>query len=178
MPRTEAAPRSQGRHWRVLLACLIAVALTLAATPLAAAQRCRANPNVSATAQYCETLPTPGGGVPADVPDDSPAPTLRDTLSPAAVQRLADAGPAGAALLDLPANAPLSAEEERLLDSAGLLAGELDASGAATSTGRATIAAFARSVSAGGPGVALLAGLGVATLAGLGFALLRLRPGR
>jgi hypothetical protein len=180
MPRTDYATRWSSRSPHPLLGCLLAIAALLCAPAAARAQggpgTCVASPNVSATDQYCETLPTAQGGVPVATPGAGGGETLRQTLSPEEVARLIASGPLGQAVLDLPANTPLTAAEERLLDSAGLAAGELRSPGAASEAAD-PIRAIARTVTSGGALPWLLAGLGLATLGAVGFGVVVLRTG-
>jgi hypothetical protein len=164
---------------RRILSGLVTLALSLCAAAPALAQggsTCVASPNVSATDQYCESLPTAQGGVPAATPSAGGVETLRDALTPQQVQKLLAAGPLGKALLDLPANTPLTAAEERLLDSAGLATGALPSptSPAASSN---PLTAVARSLQGGTTLPLLLVGLAVATVGAVGFAVVVVRPG-
>jgi hypothetical protein len=96
--------------WRLRTATTLAAAVALAGPSPAAAAPCPPEQTVAALDQYCESLPTPGGvaAPTAEGPGGLAMAPLRSVLPPKQVKRLREAGPAGMALLELPAVAPLA----------------------------------------------------------------------
>lgn len=92
------------RMRRAGVIALVAAAAGLAAPGSALAQGslCSASPGTAASEQYCELVPGAGG----DQPRDGAVPPLGARLPPRVRNRLAVRGPAGGAVLGLPAAAP------------------------------------------------------------------------
>jgi hypothetical protein len=118
----------------------MAIVLTLVATALfpavsAAAQRCSGE-EIAAIDQYCEMLSVAEGRGPISGAKDP----LRAVLTPGVRAELEAAGPAGTALLALPAGAPVlagSIDRRRLPGAADALIGTLGESRSPTATARA-----------------------------------------